>query len=1470
MSEPFQIWATQKIETILSDELETPISLHRVEYIPPATLNLHQIYIEDQHQDTLFYIGRAHFNLLYSFIGNNENGDIEITLPYAHLDSTIVKFINYPEGMSGDFFFAKFEPQDTIKDSIPGPSFFLNIDNLELRHSSFHLFTPNSPAAETSFDPDNFRFNNIYANLKSFSVYDDSLNFITEHLSLEEKGGLKLKKLKAKTIICAQQMSFKELEFETPHSKLGDSLVFTYDHWRTMGYFLDSVVITASIKNSFLNFIDLTHFSNEIKSIPFATKFSGNFYGTIADFKAKNMVIDGGKNTYLEGSISMEGLPNIDKTFMDIALKKSHTTSEDLFPFAGKAVSDFTKNLGQINVDGNFTGFIHDFVAYGTFITDIGEFKSDLNLKLGDEDIENKYSGSFSTQNLNVGRLFDIEGVGEVSLETQINGNGFTLDVFNGSAKGTIFKAEVNGYSLSNTIVSGGFANREFNGNIKIEDQNIVGDFTGLIDFKKDEPQFDFNLYIEKFNLLAFGWDTVESNIQGNIVMDLQGSSFTKLNGSVYLNELSIDRINRYIDLGGTKLTARLNDPVQSIDLESSIIDAGIKGKIDLNELGNSFNEFLNRLFPHNIKAPKSKSAKEDFFFSINLKDFESISDFLLLDYEIGPTQINGHYHSDLNDFTVLVKSKYISYSDYKLNDIKIDLSHENANDELLKVWVKNVTQKDSIKLRNFDADLFISTNQVNYQINLNDSIRSLVVELNGNLNINSFYNYQFTFDSSFISDKTGPIYIKEGNFLNIDSGEVYINNLLLYRDQDSLLLSGVISNSNNAGIDILASDFNLANINGYLNLDEESKLGGIVNGKFKLYNLLKVPTIESDLKIDRFSFGEDTVGDVILESEIDRALNEIWLKGRIINGLFSNLRLDGKVNLAGNNNLNLTLNLDPSELKLIKFFMGDLISNITGTIEGDLRITGSINSPELKGKMLVRSGAFTFDYLKTRYYFSSIIDINNKEFYFNPFSIADENGKTANAFGTLKHDNFSDFDIDFSVENMENFKVLNTTEKDNDLFYGTAYIDGKVRMHGPFEKLNVDIKAKNRANTIIFLPFAGTGADDYQDIIRIVNGNESFTAEAESDLTGLLLNFDLDINRDAELQIIFDKTAGDIMRGRGRGNLLMEINTLGDFRMYGNYIIESGDYNFTALGIISKKFYVAPGSNIQWTGDPINANMNVTAIYKTVASPYNLVSGVIANKTDLEAYRSPIPVNCKLVLRGNLLAPGISFGIEFPDLQSIGNGGGSGSSSALITSIRRLEANQEELNRQIFYLLVTGNFITPAENQALLAGGGSSTGTDAVGNAGSSLLTNQVNQWLSMLNTRWILSMNYQAGNAINPGTMQIIANRKLFNDRLEIGAIYDAANNLGNFSALYKITKDGNLQIKAFNRNTNNLYYNQNIITQGIGLYYRYEFEHMGDFLRLERARREAERKRKEELNKPQIDSLLPQKDSTSALNF
>lgn len=351
-------------------------------------------------------------------------------------------------------------------------------------------------------------------------------------------------------------------------------------------------------------------------------------------------------------------------------------------------------------------------------------------------------------------------------------------------------------------------------------------------------------------------------------------------------------------------------------------------------------------------------------------------------------------------------------------------------------------------------------------------------------------------------------------------------------------------------------------------------------------------------------------------------------------------------------------------------------------------------------------------------------------------------------------------------------------------------------------------------------IPLSGPSEVSENNFITFVKKDSSQkNKDYNVKLDGIVLNFNLEATPDAEIQLIFDQKVGDIIKAKGSGNIKLNISPTGDFKMYGDYIIENGDYLFTLQNIINKKFDIENGSVIKWSGIPYKADLNINAVYKAKAS----IKPFFPNDSSA-AYKKRYPVDLKLIMTDNLTNPDIAFDVNLPTIDA-----------TVRQQVLSYINTESEINRQVFALLILNSFVTPSQ----LSGAG---GADAVAAAGANafeLLSNQLSNMLSKISKDFDIGIKYRPGDAVSKDELGLAMSTQLFNDKLTIDGNLGVNNNnqntnnlVGDVNIDYKLTDDGKVRIKAFNRaNDNNLNYTYGPYTQGVGIFYREEFDSFGE---------------------------------------
>jgi hypothetical protein len=662
---------------------------------------------------------------------------------------------------------------------------------------------------------------------------------------------------------------------------------------------------------------------------------------------------------------------------------------------------------------------------------------------------------------------------------------------------------------------------------------------------------------------------------------------------------------------------------------------------------------------------------------------------------------------------------------------------------------------------------------------------------------------------------------------ISIDSTSIRFDSLVISHKGEYFRLNGTLSENPSDELNVLFNRFNLGNLNG-ITTTSGYKLGGILNGNATIADLYGNTLFTSLLKIDSLMINNEMLGNAEISSQWDDNRKAVDLEAHAMRDNLKTIAIKGEYLPTDQGKLAFDLELDKLRLNLINPYVRVIFGDLRGMASGKVSLTGTLSKPLLNGELNLQKTTFTVNYLQTRYNFTEKVDIENNNIYFKNVRIYDPKGNSAYLSGAIQNKYLKDFQFDLNIRS-QNFLCMNTTRSDNKLFYGTAYATGVIRIYGPPKNITMDITAKTEKNTSIYLPLSNEGKLNEYPFITIYDENsgdslESKKSDYQVDLSGMKINFNLEVTPDAEVQIIFDPKLGDIIKGRGNGNLDIRINTAGDFLMYGDFIIEKGDYLFTLQNIINKELTIESGGSIRWNGDPLDATINIVAYYRTKASLNDLYGMV-------DETNSKIWVHDRITMTGKLMSPDVKYDIYLPDADE--------SSRLRLSSAI---SSSDELNKQFISILTLNRFVPSSnpnasgQNQV----SSSSSYSSAAGVNASEFLSNQLSHWLSQINSDVDVNVNYRSDRVMKSDEVQVALEYQLFNDRLTLNGSVDVATNatanatdeiVGEFDIDYKLTKNGKLRMKTYNHANNNLLTESSPYTQGFGFVYKEEFNTVGE---------------------------------------
>ena len=1451
---PVQTYVAKRAALYLSKELNTTVSLSGIYIKPFKSLVIQDLLVLDLQKDTL--VNTPEFLL-----------DINVlSLKRRILDINTVQINN------GTFFLKSYKDRST------------NIDFI------INYFSSGSPKVKTKKKPFEVSFervilNNIafkYKNLKVDTVikgvnFDDiqlsSLNGIFEdlntadhlmqanikNLSFQEKSGFYLKNLTSFATIDTNQIELKSLMLVTNKSRLSDYFRMSFDKFTDFRDFVNKVRMKGSFKNSFLASRDISFFVPQLNTINLNLELDGLVTGLVNNLKAKKFSVKAGKATFIKGDFVVKGLPNLKETFMDLKIELAGTNKTDLDEILtsisgkrSKIIPPIVGKFGNINFNGSFTGFQNDFIAYGEFKTKLGRLVSDVNMKI-DKQGTPSYTGNVKTYDFGIGSLLNEKSLGNITAKLYIKGRGTEINTLSEKLSGDIEYIDFNKYRYRNVKIDGTFVKKNFDGSVTVNDKNLQLEFDGGVNLNPKLPVFNFNATIKGAKLKALKLYKDSLKIDAKFSTNFSGTNLNNIQGNLVIQEIILDNVKGIYNIDSVSLEANGIGRDRSLTINSDIFDASLKGQYDLNTIIPYYTSLAKKYIP-SLKAKNLKYSDQIFSLNLNIKKFEPIAELVAPGLEIEDQAILiGNFDSPNNIATLNGFVKKLKYKGVIVNNIILD-ENTTANQLQATLTSDRVDLNDSLYIKNVNISNILRNDSLKLNVKLSNADDANQLDLNGLIEFANDTTAKVSVLPSILKINNEDWQIQEKVRISFQEGKTEIANFDLSNGNQLLTIDGILSDD---PADLLAvgfKDFDLKTLNPFVKT-LGVKLSGKANGDTKLYNVLKSPRINDDLKIDSLTFNDTYIGTLTDTSSYDKTKNLANIYTKIVSGDRETLSATGNLDLE-KKEIDVKVKLDESELAVLEPFVKKLVTNLKGRISADLAIVGPVSKPAINGEISFDKSEMTINYLKTAYSITDKVTVDNSVIKISDLTLNDVENHQAVANGSVDLNELSNPTIDVTVE-AKDFMALNTTAKDNPLYFGRAYGSGTFRFKGPTNKIFIDIDAKTEKGTVFNLPLNSSETVSSKDFISFVSRDTTKTIKKETSFDGLTMSLKLDVDANSTANLF--TTLGNLS-GRGYSkNLALNINSLGDFEMSGDYIIESGSFDFTAQEIINKKFQIRQGGTIRWTGNPTTAQINLKAIYSLRAGLRDLYTAANREGTN---DNERVLTEVEMGLTGSLLKPDIKLDIFFP------------SNPAIKEEMQSYFNDDNNRNLQALSLIIRRSFAPGTGQEALgkqLTSGVASTATE--------LLFNQFNNVLSSLNLAFV-DINIRSLSEANASfrffNERVILNagivdRRSTNDLSPIG--FSRNNVGGEVEVLGLIKKDGTLIGKLANKppTQQNNFFNtglsQNNNVTSFGLIYTQQFDSFREFLQKITGQYKKTLKQKEEEKAPD-SSKIPVPPSSSSL--
>ena len=1335
------------------------------------------------------------------------------------------------------------ELKDEVKKDIQKfewPDFKITVSNIDLEGNKISYLVAKNSVKKNFFNPNAIVLENLTLKADNIFLKDKIAGLQLDALSFQEGSGLNLKEMALNLQLNDKNLQANDIKLQLNNNSLRGKIQMDYTSLADLIEMPDKSKIDLHIPSFSVDLKEVFRFQPELRKNEYLytlskKQLSGNVdaSGYLSAISIPNMKVRWGNSTQIIANGIIKNATEPNKLAFDIPKFSANTKREDLTQFVSE------KDLGvtlpeDISLKGNAKGNLEDLYATIDLTTTQGIATIDGHFK---NDSTIAFEADLQIKEYKLGELLGNPEIGMLSLNLKTSGSGNNINTLDAVLDANISSFQYNEYVIKDLPINGKIKNGEGEVTSHYKDLNINLDLTADVVLDSIAPRMSAHLNLIGANLEGLGLMDRDVRMGMKLDADFEGSKDGFDVISTIGDGVVVYDNNTYL-LGDVLATAHVRSDTTSIWIDNKILQLSLESNTDPETFAKAVNRHIGSYFSKKIKLPDSiiRPVKLDIkgriaqapvlnkVFLVNVKDLDTIN--LAVDFDEKARRLKA-----------AVYAPHINYNDYTLDSLAFtmdtdqekfafDLGFNNLKAGPLDIPKTKVIgkQQDNILSLTFNAVYKDST-----LININSQITGTQEEL----------RFHVLPEDLILDRKAWKT--PENNEMLISKNKLTFNDFRFTRNDESVELTDKLSDVSKDHAAIEFKNFKLSDILNYLNPDDEIAKGNL-NGNLVIVEPYGQFGLMADLMVDHLSALNVDLGKMTVKAkplgensyDFDLALKE----GDV------DLDLTGDYVATGKEaKLNLDLDINEFKMRALEGFSLGEIKNGNGGFSGKFNVSGSTKNPIYTGNLHFVDAGFTITKLNAPFTLADEnLKIDNQGLYFDNFTIRDENKNKLVATGKVGTENFINPTFDVKL-NANDFQVLNATKEENESLFGKASFNADATLSGDLQipKLNAQLSVTDNTDITYVLPSTSVAIEERDGVVIFVNREDrdailTRTQEKSATFTGMDVKAFIKIGQKAKVTIIIDEETGDNFNVFGDGEFNFTMNPNGRMTLSGVYDIAGGHYEMNLYNLVNRRFELVPGGRVGWSGDPFDATLDVKALYKVDASASSLMAPVSsgADPSVKNKYRQVLPFYVYLNVDGELTKPVISFDLDMPEDEQGAIGG------QVYGRLQQISKQQDELNRQVFSLLVLNRFY-PEPGSDGSGGGFATVARDNLNDA----LSDQLNTFSSKLLGDTGLELDfgldsytdYQGDTPQERTQLDIAAQKKLFNDRLIVrvgsevdlqgsSAADEATPLIGNVSLEYLLTENGRYRIKGFSKNEFENVIDGQTIVSGIALIFTQEF--------------------------------------------
>lgn len=1361
----------------------------------------------------------------------------------------------------------------------PPTEFDIELNSVLIRQCTVAYDVIDAPAPENGrFDKNHILIKDLRADIHVPELQRNNYSVDIRRLKFSERSGLDVA-MSGSLHADSACIRTQNLKLEAGASRLVLSDVnIPIKSFQTIGHDLQRTPIEVAILNgSKVALTDLGAFIPTLRSSTFMADMEGVISGTVNAPSVTSFLIDApGLKAELSAKAFglLDGAKNIAMQCNEIRVLGE---GGSIANYVGEVshlsprVKTYLQDLGhfEINVDGNYSN--HDFQANSTIETETLQIKATA---AGTGSIPNGSFRGKATSSVE-GRLPISEisslGIGDISAS-------FEADVTMNSGKFGESKIEATiesamwGLNIWHNISAfvhfdGAHLSASLNSDNSGADLSLNGSATVDTNFK-NLREIEGNLKIGHLDLSLFPVSEklkeFSGGLQGNFTISSTDIYSTDIN--ISLNNVEVENREAKASLGNIDFSLNTLEEPQRIVLKSDIVDLSCIGTFDWRNLKADLKSVMENISPalfsdsHSsipLRVAAQSMSCNSFAVDIAIKTTAPLEPILALPVSIiYPVTVNGSIDAAMHKAELSVDAPYILQKDKLIENTALGISVDGDENHTgiyfttvmpakkgpVSLTVRGNGRKDFMDI-NASWEIAMS-NPMRGQLNLDcTSSRSASGQLCGEINVK---NSSMSFNDS--------LWVIHPATITIADGATHISNWLIENGSQQLEIQGNVGKEaddvatlvlQNVDLDYLFDALSIPNVD----------FGGIATGTITGRAIMSKNPIArtDDLSVTSISYNDCTFGDAKITASWDATEQAINLDADIVGENDSHSTVKGLIYPTKNGGgLNLAFGAHNTPVGFLQPFMSAFSSAVAGRVSGNARLFGTFSDLDLEGQAFAQDFRITLPFTGTTYSVTDSVSFSPGVIELHDLTLFDSEGHRGNLNGRLTHRAFHDPVFRFALTDAKDFLAYDIPENPDQIWYGKIYVNGGAEIIGAPGSVDINVTVSTApASSFGFILSDNQSAGEYT-FITFRDRNSGIGMSAQESLvpeavriaarkarehlrelpTAINMNISVAANPNITVTLVMDPVAGDRIKAWGKGDLRMAYGSRNDeMEIFGTYTLERGNYNFSLQDIIVKDFSIDPGSSISFHGNPLAAQLNITAAYQTTA---NLTDLDESFRDDKDLARTTVPVRALLKVSGDMRAPELDFDLDFPSL-----------SSDIDRKVRSLVNTEEMLTRQVIYLLALNRFY------ASEASTGAVRGNDFA-NLATNTLSSRISNLLGTISDNWTIAPSVRSDMGdFSDVEVDLALSSQLLNNRLLINGnlgyrdkSLNTTNFIGDFDIEYLLNHSGTLRLKAYNRFNDQTFYVKNALTtQGVGVVFKLDFDRLDSWLKSLRSKNMAD---------------------------